>query len=139
MFLLFCPNPLKSAPQPCLCEQSPPGFNERWHPLPLQFRNGNSQPTSYVWWCQSNICFDFHLWKKITSKIILIQKLFMFFVCFLSVCVCWGQSLENESIHWVYCRWAQYGRPQIRVSKYLCWNWPLCYVQNRPCTLCQRM
>lgn len=97
MFLLFCPNPLKSAPQHCLCEQSPPGFNERWRPLPLQFRNRNSWPTSYVWWCQGNICFDFHLWKKITSKIIFIQKLFMFFVCFFQFVCVGGSSLRMKA------------------------------------------
>lgn len=49
--------------QPCFCAQPTPGCTERWHPLPLQFRNRNSQPPSYVWWCQSND-FSFHLLRE---------------------------------------------------------------------------
>lgn len=45
------------------------------------------------------ILITFICLKKMTSIIVFIVLKCVFFVCYLSVCVCWRQSMENEIIH----------------------------------------
>lgn len=50
----------------------------------------------------------------------------------LSVCLCWWEPQQNESICTVYAQGAQIGGRWRGHQGYLCWDRQILYVQNRP-------